>query len=64
MIAVADLIHVDSRSVVTVPDDHPFALGHPDWAPFDPETSAEVTEDSDPFAEPEDEDPAPKTRRK
>lgn len=64
MIAVADLIHVESRSVVTVPDDHPFALGHPDWAPFDPETPAGVIEDSDPFAEPEDEDPAPKTRRK
>lgn len=61
---MADLIHVDSRSVVTVPDDHPFALGHPDWAPFAPETPAGVTEDSDPFAEPEDEDPAPKTRRK
>lgn len=64
MIAVADLIHVESRSVVTVPDDHPFALGHPDWAPFDDETPAGVTEDSDPFAEPEDETPTPKTRRK
>lgn len=64
MIAVVDLIHVDSRSVVSVPDDHPFALNHPDWTPFDAESPTETVEDSDPFAEPEDDAPASKTRRK